>query len=225
MSLSPGVRLGPYEILSALGAGAMGVVYRRRTLGSIGSSRSKSYRRVSDDPSLRERFDREARSVGSLNHPHICTLHDVGHQDGVDYLVLEYLEGQTLADRLPKGALPLDQALSIAIQVADALDRAHRAGIVHRDLKPGNIMLTKSGAKLLDFGLAKASPAPALSSVSVLPDCALSRHGSRDHSRHAPVHGTRAGGRSRGGCSQRHRCAHHWRARDSCDPLFPPTDV
>jgi Tol biopolymer transport system component len=124
---------------------------------------------VSNDPALRDRFEREARTIAALNHPNICTLHDVGRHEATDYLVLEYLEGQTLADRLKKGALPLDQALTIAIHIADALDKAHRAGIVHRDLKPGNIMLTKSGAKLLDFGLAKASPAAALSSASALP--------------------------------------------------------
>ena len=110
---------------------------------------------VAADPDLRQRFDREARAISALNHPHICTLHDVGRQDGTDYLVMEYLEGETLAHRLEKGALPLDQALQYAIQIADALDKAHRAGITHRDLKPGNIMLTKAGAKLLDFGLAK----------------------------------------------------------------------
>jgi len=113
---------------------------------------------VASDPQLRERFEREARAVAALNHPHICTLHDVGQQDGIDFLVMEYLEGQTLADRHAKGALPLGQVLQYAIQIADALDRAHRQGIVHRDLKPANIMLTKSGVKLLDFGLAKLVP-------------------------------------------------------------------
>ena len=111
--------------------------------------------RMADDPQRRERFEREAKAVSSLNHPHICTLHDVGEQDGTHYLVMELVEGDTLAARLEKGRLPLDQALEYAIQIADALDKAHRQGIVHRDLKPGNIMLTKSGVKLLDFGLAK----------------------------------------------------------------------
>ena len=110
---------------------------------------------VADDPDLRQRFEREAKTISSLNHPHICTLHDIGNQDGIDFLVMEYLDGETLAQRLEKGALPLDQALTVAVEIADALDKAHRQGIVHRDLKPGNIMLTKSGAKLLDFGLAK----------------------------------------------------------------------
>src|SRR4030095_5731084 len=119
---------------------------------------------VNDDPARRERFEREARTIAALNHPHICTLHDVGRHEGTDYLVLEYLEGLTLAERLTKGALPLDQGLAIAIQIADALAVAHRAGIVHRDLKPGNIMLAKSRAKLLDFGLAKVTPAVVASS-------------------------------------------------------------
>ena len=113
---------------------------------------------VASDPDLRQRFEREAKTISSLNHPHICTLHDIGSQDGIDFLVMEYLEGDTLAQRLQKGALPLKQALQVAIEVADALDKAHRQGITHRDLKPGNIMLTKAGAKLLDFGLAKLRP-------------------------------------------------------------------
>ncbi len=110
---------------------------------------------LSDNARLKERFEREARAVSSLNHPHICTLHDIGSENGIDFMVMEHIEGETLADRLKKGALPLDQALRHATEIADALDKAHRQGVVHRDLKPGNIMLTKSGAKLLDFGLAK----------------------------------------------------------------------
>ena len=122
------------------------------------------------DPQFRERFDREARAISQLDHPHICALYDVGEQDGTAYLVMQYLEGETLADRLAKGALPLDQALRIAIEIAVALDKAHRAGIVHRDLKPGNIMLTKAGAKLLDFGLAKSrAPVVAGAGLSMLP--------------------------------------------------------
>src|SRR5271155_2404704 len=119
---------------------------------------------LSSNPDLKQRMEREARAISSLNHPHICTLHDVGSQDGIDFLVLEHLEGETLADRLHRGALPLDEALKIGIQTADALDKAHARGIVHRDLKPANIMLTKNGPKLMDFGLAK--PAPGLSSAS-----------------------------------------------------------
>src|SRR5262245_52453899 len=171
MSLGPGVRLGPYEIVAVLGAGGMGEVYKARDTRLDRDVAIKVLpAHVGGDPAVRERFEREARAIAALNHPHICTLHDVGHQDGVDFLVLEYLEGQTLADRLAKGALPLDQALQLAIQIADALDKAHRAGIVHRDLKPGNIMLTKSGAKLLDFGLAKVTPvAIAASGLSMAP--------------------------------------------------------
>jgi eukaryotic-like serine/threonine-protein kinase len=171
MAFGPGARLGPYEIQSALGAGGMGEVYKARDTRLDRLVAIKVLpAHVSSDPALRERFEREARTVAALNHPHICTLHDVGHQDSVDYLVLEYLEGQTLADRLTKGALPLDQAMAVAIQIADALDKAHGAGIVHRDLKPGNIMLTKTGAKLLDFGLAKVTPSVvAASGLSMAP--------------------------------------------------------
>ena len=126
---------------------------------------------LADSPELRERLEREARTIASLNHPHICTLHDIGHQDGTDFLVMEYLEGETLAQRLLKGPLPLDQVLQYAIEIADALDKAHRKGVTHRDLKPGNIMLTKSGTKLLDFGLAKLKQeaAPANVPLSDLP--------------------------------------------------------
>jgi serine/threonine protein kinase len=125
---------------------------------------------LADKPDLRERFEREARTIAALNHPHICTLYDIGHQDGIDYLVMEYLEGETLAQRLAKGPLPLDQVLQFAIEIADALDKAHRKGVTHRDLKPGNIMLTKSGSKLLDFGLAKLRQSGALAApLSQLP--------------------------------------------------------
>jgi serine/threonine protein kinase len=124
---------------------------------------------VTDRADLRQRLEREARAVSSLNHPHICALYDIGQQNGFDYLVMEYLEGETLAQRLSKGALPLDQVLRYAIEIADALDQAHRHGITHRDLKPGNIMLTRSGAKLLDFGLAKLrGPEPVWSDGSSL---------------------------------------------------------
>jgi serine/threonine protein kinase len=126
---------------------------------------------LADRADLRGRFEREARTIASLNHPHICTVHDVGHQNGTDYLVMEYLEGETLAQRLQKGPVPPEQVLQYAIQIADALDKAHRKGITHRDLKPGNIMLTKGGAKLLDFGLAKLKPQSHLSdaTLSALP--------------------------------------------------------
>jgi len=161
MSLSPGARLGPYQIQSAIGAGGMGEVYKALDPRLDRAVAIKVLpARVATDPDVRQRFEREAKAVAALNHPHICTLHDIGSQDGTDFLVMEYLEGGTLATRLERGALSLDQALGYAIEIADALDKAHRAGIVHRDLKPGNIMLTKSGAKLLDFGLAKMRPAP-----------------------------------------------------------------
>jgi serine/threonine protein kinase/WD40 repeat protein len=126
---------------------------------------------LADRSELRERFEREAKTIASLNHPHICTLYDTGHQDGIDYLVMEYLEGETLAQRLPKGSLPLELVLQYAIEISDALDKAHRKGVTHRDLKPGNIMLTKSGTKLLDFGLAKLKQeaTPANVSLSDLP--------------------------------------------------------
>ena len=160
MPLQPGTTLGPYEILSPIGAGGMGEVYKARDTRLDRTVAIKVLpEHVAADPDLKQRFEREAKTISSLNHPHICTLHDIGSQDGVDFLVMEYLEGDTLAQRLEKGALPLDQALKIAIEIADALDKAHRQGITHRDLKPANIMLTKAGAKLLDFGLAKLKPA------------------------------------------------------------------
>ncbi len=152
MPLQPGVRLGPYEIISSLGAGGMGEVYKARDtrLDRIVAVKVLPPS-LAEDPAFRQRFDREARTISQLTHPHICTLHDVGE----NFLVMEYLEGETLADRLQRGELPVAESLRIATQVAEALDQAHRAGIVHRDLKPGNVMLTKGGAKLLDFGLAK----------------------------------------------------------------------
>jgi dienelactone hydrolase/predicted Ser/Thr protein kinase len=172
MAILSGKRLGPYEILSAIGAGGMGEVYRARDtrLERIVAVKILPDH-LSDRAELRERFEREARTVASLNHPHICTLYDIGRQDGTDFLVMEYLEGETLAERLKKGSLPLDQVLQYAIEISDALDKAHRKGITHRDLKPGNIMLTKSGTKLLDFGLAKLKKdtAPANVTLSKVP--------------------------------------------------------
>src|SRR6266567_2944565 len=156
MSLSPGTKLGPYEIQSALGAGGMGEVYRAldtRLDRAIAIKILPDH--LSQNPEAQQRFDREARAISSLNHPNICTLYDVGHQDGTDYLVMEFLEGETLADRLAKGPLPVSQILKYGTDICEGLERAHRSGVVHRDLKPGNIMLTKSGAKLMDFGLAK----------------------------------------------------------------------
>ena len=152
MDLHPGSRLGPYEIVSRLGAGGMGEVFRARDTRLDRSVAIKTLpAEFAKNAQLKLRFEREAKAISQLNHPHICTLYDVGD----DYLVMELLEGETLADRIARGPLPLPDVLRLGAQIAEALDRAHRAGIVHRDLKPGNVMLTKSGAKLLDFGLAK----------------------------------------------------------------------
>jgi serine/threonine protein kinase/tetratricopeptide (TPR) repeat protein len=154
--LPTGTKLGPYEILSLLGEGGMGTVYKARDSRLDRFVAIKLLRAdLADQPELRERLVREARSIASLNHPHICTLHDIGHQDNSDFLVMEYLEGETLAQRLERGPLPLDEVLRYATEIADALDKAHSKGVTHRDLKPGNIMLTSTGSKLLDFGLAK----------------------------------------------------------------------
>jgi Tol biopolymer transport system component len=171
MALSPGTRLGPYEIVAPAGAGGMGEVYRGRDTRLDRTVAIKILpAALAVDPQLRDRFEREARAISSLNHPHICALFDIGRESDVDFLVLEYLDGQTLAERLTAGPLPVADALKIATQVCDALDRAHRSGIVHRDLKPANIMLTKSGAKLLDFGLAKsAAPVVSTTGLSMLP--------------------------------------------------------
>ncbi len=181
MAILPGRRLGPHEILASIGAGGMGEVYRARDtrLDRIVAIKILPDH-LADRADLRERFEREARTIASLNHPHICTIYDVGHQDGIDYLVMEYLEGETLAQRLLKGRLAAEQVLQYAIQIADALDKAHRKGITHRDLKPGNIMLTKSGAKLLDFGLAKLTQPAALSdaTLSGLPTNSITGEGS-----------------------------------------------
>ena len=158
MRLSPGTRLGPYEIQQPLGTGGMGEVYRARD--------TRLHRDVAvkvlpgdfaQEPGARARFDREARLISQLSHPHICALYDVGEHDGSAFLVMELLEGETLAEKLRRGALSIAQTLQIGAEIATALHDAHRHGIVHRDLKPGNVMLARSGVKLLDFGIAKAA--------------------------------------------------------------------
>ena len=176
MSLTSGIKLGPYEIVAPLGAGGMGEVYRARDTRLDRTVAIKVLSsQLSSGPELKQRFEREAKAISTLNHPHICGLYDIGSQDGTQYLVMEFLEGETLAERLCHGALPLKQTLKVGMEVSEALEVAHRAGIVHRDVKPGNIMLTKSGAKLMDFGLARAmaigvsgaSDAPLLSAATM----------------------------------------------------------
>jgi serine/threonine protein kinase len=173
LALSPGNRLGPYEIVSPLGAGGMGEVYRAKDT-RLGREVAVKVlpQHLSSNPEIRARFEREAKTVSSLNHPNICTLFDVGREGDTDFLVMELIEGETLAARLMKGALPLADVLKVGAQIADALDRAHRAGVMHRDLKPGNVMLTKSGAKLMDFGLARASALGATSELTSSPTVA-----------------------------------------------------
>src|SRR5215471_3812649 len=177
MGLRSGTKLGPYEIQSPLGAGGMGEVYRAcdtRLSRTVAIKILPEH--LSDSPEARQRFDREARAISSLSHPNICHLYDVGQHDGTSYLVMEYLEGETLADRLHKGPLPLEQVFRVSTEICEGLEKAHRSGVVHRDLKPGNVMLTKGGAKLMDFGLAKPneftggskSGTPAYSAVATL---------------------------------------------------------
>ena len=165
-----GNTLSHYKIISKLGQGGQGEVYLAEDSRLDRKVALKILpQHLSERAELRERFEREARAVSSLNHPHICTLYDIGEQEGIHYLVMEHLVGETLEARLAKGPLPLEQTLEYAIQIADALDKAHRQGVVHRDLKPGNIMLVKSGAKLLDFGLAKLQAADTPTNLSALP--------------------------------------------------------
>ena len=216
MPLSAGTKLGPYEILSAIGAGGMGEVYKARDTRLDRTVAIKVLpTHLADRSELRERFEREAKTIASLNHPHICTLYDIGHQDEIDFLVMEYLEGETLAQRLLKGSLPLEQVLQYAIEIADALDKAHRKGITHRDLKPGNIMLTKSGTKLLDFGLAKLKQevAPATSAFAASDD-EEPGDSRRNDPRHVAVHGAGAGGRQRSRRAHGHLCVRRGRVRN-----------
>src|SRR6516225_5640462 len=170
MALTPGTKLGPYEIQSPLGSGGMGEVYRARDT-RLGRDVAVKVlpANLSSDPALRQRLEREAKAVSKLSDPHICTLYDVGHHDGVDFLVMELVEGETLEQRLTNGPLRPEQTIRVAAQIADALSKAHQKGVTHRDLKPSNIMLTKSGAKLMDFGLAKqVGPAPLASALTAM---------------------------------------------------------
>src|SRR5579864_913125 len=160
-TLAAGTRLGPYEIIAPIGQGGMGEVYRARDtrldrLVAVKTVRSD----LAQSQEARERFEREARTISRLSHRHICALYDVGHAEGIEYLVMELLEGETLAKMIAKGPLPIAKALGLGVEIAGALSAAHRQGIVHRDLKPSNLMVTKDGVKLLDFGLAKAIEAP-----------------------------------------------------------------
>jgi Tol biopolymer transport system component len=169
MSLAPGVRLGAYEVLRLIGVGGMGEVYQARDtrLDRVVAIKVLP-ENAAGNHERRQRFEREARAVAALNHPHICDLHDVGAHDSVEFLVMEYVDGQTLAERLLRGPLPTADVLRYAIELADALDHAHRRGLVHRDLKPGNVMVTPGGAKLLDFGLSKLQPTPDLIELSTI---------------------------------------------------------
>src|SRR5262245_33314685 len=174
MTLSAGSRLGPYEIISPLGAGGMGEVYRARDTRLDRTVAIKVLpEHLSASLESRQRFEREAKTISQLSHPHICALYDFGRDGEIEYLVMEYLEGQTLADRLAKGPFSQDQTLRCGMEIADALDKAHRQGIVHRDLKPGNAMLTRSGVKLLDFGLAKAMEPGTTAGLTALPTRAV----------------------------------------------------
>src|SRR6516225_10304594 len=169
MELAAGTKLGPYEVVDPIGAGGMGEVYRARDTRLERCVAIKILpAHFSCNTELKSRFEREARTLSSVSHPHICHLYDVGSQNGVEYLVMELLEGETLAARLKRGSLPVSEVLKIGMEIADALASAHRLGLVHRDLKPSNIMLTKTGAKLMDFGLAKPAAPKSVAAASPL---------------------------------------------------------
>src|SRR5258708_10348953 len=183
MPLSSGMMLGPYEIQSPLGAGGMGEVYRALDSRRARTGATKVLpEHLAESSDAKERLDREGRAISSLSHPNICHLYDVGQQDGVSFLVMEYLEGETLADRLAKGPLPPEQVLKYGIEICEGLEKAHKSGVVHRDLKPGNVMLTKSGAKLIDCGLAKPAvpaspPSSGLTQTMATPQHPLTAEG------------------------------------------------
>jgi serine/threonine protein kinase len=212
MALTAGTRLGPYEVIAPIGAGGMGEVYSAKDTRLDRTVALKILPlHLADTPEVRQRFEREARAVSSLNHPNICALYDIGQQDGTDFLVMEYLEGQTLAKRIEQGPMPTPELLRVAIQVCEALEKAHRQGVIHRDLKPGNVMLTKAGAKLLDFGLAKGA-APAVTDMSSSPTVTAvtgkfarqPTDGAGHDCRHASVHATGTARGWRGRRAQRH---------------------
>ena len=191
MALNAGSRLGPYEIVEMIGAGGMGEVYKARDPRLERTVAVKVLpSHLSSSEEIRQRFEREAKAISQLSHPHVCALYDVGSHEGIEYLVMEFLEGETLADRLGKGPLPIEQVLRYGIEIADALDRAHRAGIVHRDLKPGNVMLTKGGVKLLDFGLAKLQAAVAQQALSDVSRLATEARASQPMTEKGTVLGT-----------------------------------
>jgi serine/threonine protein kinase/Tol biopolymer transport system component len=191
MTIEAGARLGPYEILAPIGAGGMGEVYKARDSRldrQVAIKVLSSH--LSANEEIRQRFEREAKTISQFSHPHICALYDVGREGETDYLVMELLEGESLADRLGKGALPTEQVLRYGIEIADALDKAHRQGIVHRDLKPGNVMITKTGVKLLDFGLAKMQAGPGTLPVSGASRLATEAHVSAPLTERGTVLGT-----------------------------------
>ena len=200
MTFEPGTRLGPYEIVRPLGAGGMGEVYeardpRLRRLVAIKVLPAH----LRTDADLLARFHREARALSSLSHPHVCSVYDVGCEGEIDFLVMERLEGETCQRRLEQGAMPFDEALHAAVEIAHALEAVHRCGIVHRDLKPGNVMLTRSGAKLLDFGLARRRAVGTPGHAVGRTHCHRTGYGGGDAPRDAALHGPGAGRGAGGG--------------------------
>ena len=219
MALQAGTRLGPYEILSLIGAGGMGEVYQARDTRLDRKVAVKVLApELASDPEFRARFAHEAKAISALNHPHICGLYDIGREQDTEYLVLELLEGETLAARLERGPLPLAQVLRFGIEIADALQAAHRHGIVHRDLKPGNIMLTATGTKLLDFGLAKHTVGAAGQALSMLATAPGTGTAQGTIIGTLAVHGPRAGAGRASRCAHRHLRARHDPVRDGHRP-------
>ena len=219
MARSAGTRLGHFEIETLLGAGGMGEVYRARDARLDRTVALKILApELATDPAFRARFEREAKAISALTHPHICRLYNIGREDQTEYLVLELVEGETLVDRLERGPLPLRQVLGFGIEIADALEAAHRQGIVHRDLKPANVMVTSGGIKLLDFGLAKNTIGAARAGAFPARDRPRNGHGSGNNHRHAAVHGARTGAGPAGRRAHRHLRAGRPAARDGHRP-------